>query len=258
LDGTLAEGPGVIGLHLVSNDNVIDGLTIRNFSGNGIRIAGKDNIVKRCLIGHSDGIAAPNGAFGIEVVGENNIIGPGNVISGNASSGIRVMSAAGCRIFGNVIGLDIGATFAIPNGAQGILVSMATKVVIGGEDEGNVISGNVTEGIKVTDVSTGELEIGGNIIGAARAPKRKTPSAGPVPAKAILFPDAHAVSGYTAATRTTTWWSATKSARTLPAPSPFPTGPTVFFFGMAPRITGSAARTPENATLSPEIRLGGG
>ncbi len=85
--------------------------------------------------------------------------GEGNLISGNANDGIVVyeMDAGPGEdpvlfIQGNLIGTNVDGTAAVPNELMGILVGpQARRVLIGGtnEGEGNVISGNGVDGIRV-------------------------------------------------------------------------------------------------------------
>ena len=68
----------------------------------------------------------------------------GNIISGNAGSGIYIDNATETLIRGNIIGLDINKREGIGNNAYGILIKNGAANVIGGESEEyrNVVSGN--------------------------------------------------------------------------------------------------------------------
>ncbi len=105
----------------------------------------------------------PTGTFAIENDSDGiflgagatmNWIGPGNVVSGNASAGIELLhgSVSWNVVFSNLIGLNAAGTASIPNGELGILVSNgAHHNAVGGPWGGNWISGNYS-GISIGDV----------------------------------------------------------------------------------------------------------
>jgi len=147
------------GLTLSSTGTVLRYLVIHNFNngfGTGISINSSGNTIEHCYIGaNTDGTAAAGNTIGIGIYGANNIIGPGNVVSGNMNYGILVTgaTATGNIIKGNLIGLDAGGTVAVPNntsgGGAGVYVSNAPNTTIGGATvaERNVISGNGVTGL---------------------------------------------------------------------------------------------------------------
>ncbi|MBA2270127.1 MAG: hypothetical protein H0W20_05975 [Chthoniobacterales bacterium] len=113
----------------------------------------KSNVFERNFIGTD--------AFGMTKVGNNshgiffgagsqeNLVGPGNVISGMASTGVQLLhpTVTGNRIFGNMIGLNASGTEVISNGDVGVAIANgATNNWVGGPYggayPGNVISGN--------------------------------------------------------------------------------------------------------------------
>lgn len=116
---------------------------------------------------------------------QQNLVGPGNVLSGNASAGVELLhsTATDNRIFGNMIGLNAAGTDLIANGELGVLIAngAANNWVggpYGGAYAGNVISGNGYGGIAI---GTGEFpwpdgsndnHVEGNIIGADAAETR--------------------------------------------------------------------------------------
>ena len=134
-------------------------------------------VVQGNLIG-TDALGAssvPNGDFGLEVTSAadadatigGSAAGAGNVISGNSSVGLRVGVGAGSTVTvqGNVIGLDVTDTSALPNGAQGAI--LASKLLFGGTatGEGNHLRNNRFAGISVPSGTTG-VTIRGNRIGS--------------------------------------------------------------------------------------------
>ena len=99
--------------------------------------------------------------------------GQGNLISGNAIYGILTQEnfsnglGPDNSVFqGNLIGLSVTGSDALPNGALGMNLESGTGLVVGGTTAGagNVISGNGTGGIAVFSPATGTL-IEGNLIG---------------------------------------------------------------------------------------------
>jgi len=181
-----------------SNTNTIGGTTVaqRNIiSGNGttsgfegIRIFNSNgNIIRGNLIGtNKAGTAAiPNSGDGILIgfggptpASSNNVIGgtaagAGNLISGNASSGIRILDAGstGNQAQGNLIGTNGTGAAAIANAFGGVFIN-APGNTIGGTATGspNLISGNNGGGISIAGASGNVVQgnfVGTNISGTA-------------------------------------------------------------------------------------------
>jgi hypothetical protein len=114
-------------------------------------------------------VAMPN-AVGINCLNGAGLViggsaaGEGNLISGNTGNGITLGTCNNAVIQGNLFGTDVTGTLAIPNG-KGIEVNVSNNVVIGGAGagEGNVVAGNIQEGIRLT-VTNGAV-VRGNFIG---------------------------------------------------------------------------------------------
>lgn len=176
-------GNGFSGVYTWSPGNRIGGAADadRNvISGNGVdgvALAGPEahsNSVMGNYIGTdaAGGSAIGNDALGIRLWGgaSNNTIFS-NVISGNDGDGIGVHDSATSAnlIARNVIGLGADGIAPVPNRFVGILVSVATGTIIGGAapTHGNVISGNMADGIAVSNGASG-TRIEGNIIGLIR------------------------------------------------------------------------------------------
>ena len=192
-----------------------------------------------------EGIAGVN----IESGATNNTIGgttaaARNVISGN-SFGVYIggIGASDNLVEGNYIGTDVTGTHALGNGSSGVsIVGGASGNTIGGTTAAarNVISGNVGNGVVIDGSGTTGNLVEGNYIGTdAPAP---TPSATAMPPTAQWGADhrrgvgqhdrrddgrgrqrhlgqhrqrrGHRRPGH----RSTTWWRATSSAPTPPAP----------------------------------------
>ncbi len=95
----------------------------------------------------------------------------GNIISGNRGNGIRLFKTSNARVSGNLIGTDLDGSTAIPNAGAGIVIDgLAANSLVGTDGdgvsdalEGNVISGNVGNGIHL-DTSVDSI-VAGNLIG---------------------------------------------------------------------------------------------
>ena len=184
LKGTSA-GAGTFGLALVGGSSVVKGFVINRFGAGGMLIITKGgNTVQNCWIGvdATGGIASPNNANGIIVQSPNNLIGgrtasARNVISGNAQHGIQVYqsTASGNVISGNYIGTDALGNKAIANTKTGVSINGAAKNMVGGTraGEGNVISGNKTDGVLIINTGATGNVVAGNLIGTNAAGKAK-------------------------------------------------------------------------------------
>ena len=168
-----------IGGTVASARNVISG------NGNpGIYLTGagtNGNIVEGNLIGlNAAGTGVlPNAAGGILIAAgasNNRIGGTGsgsrNVVSGNASAGVIIHGAgtSGNLVQGNYVGTDQAGLSAMPNTTFGVRISNgASSNVIGGLVVGarNVISGNINDGVLITDVGSSSNLVQGNYIGTA-------------------------------------------------------------------------------------------
>ena len=167
----------VTGISITAGDSVVRGLVINRFSGNGIRLlTGGGNTISGNYIGTdaSGSADAGNGGQGVLVQTPGNLIGgttggDGNVISGNASNGVYLYTAAasGNAVRGNRIGTDAAGRVAIGNGQCGVGVDSAADNVIGGVTAGsrNVISGNGTDGVLIAGAGATRNRVWGNYIG---------------------------------------------------------------------------------------------
>jgi CSLREA domain-containing protein len=189
-----AGGPSTLHLLAGSSGSTIRGLCINRGPGSAIRIVGSSgntvvgNFLGTNLAGTAPGPGNQVGvSLGFAAATDNNQIGGAapadrNVISGNAVDGIQVTGGAGGaannRIQGNHIGVDVNGTAALGNASRGVAVfGTSSNTVIGGlaAGEGNVISGNTADGIRITGAgATGTLvrrnRIGTNAAGTAPLP----------------------------------------------------------------------------------------
>ncbi len=150
------------GLRLFADDSVVCGLTIQHF-GVGVAAEGDETVVRRSQIGtNTAGTLAAANTNGVEVTGEDVQL-DGNLISGNVSSGVRILEGAvGTMVTRSKIGTEVFGSNALPN-AAGVRVEGGSGARIGTAAGGNTISGNVY-GVVITGDSTG-TRVEGNGIG---------------------------------------------------------------------------------------------
>jgi hypothetical protein len=209
-------GGGVVISNGASNNAIggTVGLSRNHISGNlrnGIEITGtgtSNNVVAGNDIGTNfNGTAAiPNGTPGstspntgcgilIDSGATNNSIGGAvldstNLVSGNAQNGIGIdgNGTSGNVVQGNSIGTNLNETAAIPNGTigstigSGIVISAgANHNTIGGAGllSGNLISGNLSNGVEITGASSSNNVVAGNDIGTDVAGTAAIPNGTP-------------------------------------------------------------------------------
>ncbi len=169
LDGGTRTG-AFDGLKIEGQNCEIRGLAIVRFSGDGIETAAQENInIRGCFIGLDEtGAIQGNFANGIFINGApNTFIGGGgvnqNVISGNGADGILVSSAnsIGTEVSQNLIGLGPSGLVARRNSGDGVRILNATECLV----YGNVISGNMGDGLEITGPAASGNSIGQNHIG---------------------------------------------------------------------------------------------
>lgn len=176
------------------------------FSGNttGVGVGdGLDNVFQGNFIGldATGTVGQGNGFSGFYVSGiQQNLLiggtgaGEGNVFSGNANNGLIISDITPISaptepavfVQGNKFGTDVTGGTALPNGVMGILLDAgARNVLVGGTSagEGNLISGNGADGIRVARSAdfAGEpnyIRIYGNSIGLAGAGSGFIPNTG--------------------------------------------------------------------------------
>ena len=181
----LQNSPGnVVGGSTASARNVISsngqfGIRIQNASSSGNRIQG--NFIGVDASGTSarpnslDGVLVEN-ATGTFIGTDGNDIddaGEGNLISGNTGRGIRLFNASANIIAGNLIGVALTGTTALPNALSGVTLdggSSNNRIGTNGDGssdalEKNTISGNSVGGIQLFDGNSNI--IAGNYIGTS-------------------------------------------------------------------------------------------
>jgi hypothetical protein len=130
LDGSSAP-PGTNGIFLTSDYNVVQGLQIVGFPGDGILVQA-----------HYNTIGGDRG----QGVGPS---GQGNVISGNGGVGIDLNGPSN-RVVGNFVGVDATGTRQLPNGNEGVNIQGAGNSIGGVTPaDRNVISGNTLSDVNI-------------------------------------------------------------------------------------------------------------
>ncbi len=204
VSGTLSAGNTGSGIeisaasaNLIGGSSPADRNVISGNTGDGVLLIGSgtdDNVVSGNYIGTdlSGTVAVGNDGRGVQISGgaSGNFIGTdgdaaddaseGNLISGNALTGIRIdgLGTDDNTVAGNFIGTDVTGEHAIANGTPGVTASWgvfvtndASNTIIGTHGdgvsdavEGNLISGNVSDGVKLQNRATGTV-VAGNLIG---------------------------------------------------------------------------------------------
>ena len=172
------QGAVDIGLQINGQKSLVCGLTVGRFTEIGILVGGEQTLVKRSQIGtNTAGTGAMANEFGVQVSADDVGI-EANLISGNTSAGVRIVSASSNTVLrGNRIGTAASGASALGNGV-GIRVEDGYSTRIGGTSvaQRNVISGNST-GIWVFGSSSG-AKIEGNFIGANASGSGAIPNTG--------------------------------------------------------------------------------
>jgi CSLREA domain-containing protein len=142
-------GPDASDRNLISG-NLMDGVFVSGtVTGSSLR----GNYIGTSFDGEAD---LGNGAFGVRVSGGVGLsIGTGsstgNLISGNNSTGVQIVSSSSnIEVQYNIIGLDVDGDTPLGNSGSGINVDSSTTVTI----LGNTISNNSANGVRIGDGST--------------------------------------------------------------------------------------------------------
>lgn len=99
-----------------------------------------------------------------------------NVISGNKQMGVAIvgLAASNTCVYGNYIGVNSTGTTALPNTWDGIDVESSGTLIGGSETgAGNVVSGNLLDGIFLSDTGGNYTSVQGNRIGTDASGQKK-------------------------------------------------------------------------------------
>lgn len=146
--------------------NLEDGLLIHGPGAQGVLVEGNRIGVR------GDGLDdLGNFGHGVVIVDSPDNTLTNNLISGNLGNGVVVSNSAppfsaamNNRISANLIGTDVTGEEALGNGENGILISHATFTYVG---LGNVIGGNLDDGIEIWNAASHDNFIHGNQIGGS-------------------------------------------------------------------------------------------
>jgi len=166
------------GGNLISG-NEYTGIHMEHLGAPGNTIAG--NMIGTNIAGTG---AVPNYDGIVIVEASSNLIGgtepsAGNLISGNAQTGLFVEGGTLNLVQGNTIGTDITGEVAIPNAVKGVFIGFsASHNTFGGSDpgSGNLISGNGDIGIFLQNETSVGNVILGNHIGTNRTGSSPLPN----------------------------------------------------------------------------------
>ena len=150
------------GLDIGGDDIEVRGLNIQRAQGTGVFVEGRDNVVAGNFIGTGVAglVARPNGDYGVELHGQDNLIGgivpeERNVISGNGLAEVYLDNGSGHVVQGNRIGTGAGGANDLGN-QTGVLV----------ESDGNEIRDNLISGeLNGVNVYSDDNVLQGNLIG---------------------------------------------------------------------------------------------
>lgn len=166
--GSAIGGAGIGAGNLISGNKY--GIQISGGGSTGIPA----NVVAGNKIGTTpDGASALPNTVGIFINEMPGVVvggttpGAGNLISGNQNQGVFVEgNASGTLIEGNNIGTDSTGKTALPNQTDGVDLNAASQVTVGGAapGAGNLISGNLGNGVDIENTSSG-MVVQGNLIG---------------------------------------------------------------------------------------------
>ena len=166
--------PNEIGIWMTGASEVGGSGSGNLISGNtntGLFVSGTGTTVYANLIGTDvSGTSAIPNAVGVLVRGDDNTIGGGganlrNLISGNTGVGLS-LEGSGNQVFDNYIGTDITGTAAVPNGSHGVAVTGArNNIGVGGLSNGNLISGNLGDGVNIYRFEADDTGVFSNSIG---------------------------------------------------------------------------------------------
>jgi hypothetical protein len=190
-----AYAPGAAtGLLIYSSGNQIKNLSFSGFNWNGLTLLYPDatnNTISGCWFGlnFTGTNAAPNAYQGILIAAgaSGNLIGgtnalARNVLSGNSQYGIFITDSntTGNVVLGNYIGTDATGMNPLPNAVAGVTIDTGSSAnLIGGTNAGagNLISGNLGNGILMRGSNVVNNTVQGNFIGTDATGMNPLPNA---------------------------------------------------------------------------------
>ena len=105
-----------------------------------------------------------NGENGLTMLAGNSIV-KGLAINSFPGDGIRISGPGGNTIESNYIGVDLNGQMQAGNGGSGVQILESPNNRIGGPGRGNLLSGNLLEGLRIWGASSISNKVEGNRIG---------------------------------------------------------------------------------------------
>ena len=175
-NNTIGGTSTTVGGLLPGAGNVISGNT-----GDGVYISDSgtnENVVAGNFIGtdvtgllpvpNYQGVLIQNGAAE-NTIGAVSPGAPSDVISGNYQDGVHIVNGATANtVEGDYLGVNVQGTVALPNAQSGVAIyAGATDNIIGGSvpGSGDVLSGNGSNGVYISDLGTNGNVVAGDFIG---------------------------------------------------------------------------------------------
>ena len=172
------------GFQVLADDTTISGFSIYGFAKNGVLVDGvqratlESNVVGTNAAGNAgptlgeDGVLLRNASqcrIG-GAVAQANVVSH-NGFAGTGGCGLTILGGGENSVIANRIGTDFTGTSALENGKSGICIVDSSFNLIGGSGpgEGNLISGNLANGIDISGASAVNNRILGNRIGVNQA-----------------------------------------------------------------------------------------
>lgn len=165
-NGIIVGGPSSAARNVISGNGGNDGAGIYAANSNNVTIQG--NYLGTDVTGASAFTFTHSNDGNIKAANDANLNVLGNVISGGAYFGILLYpNVNGVTIQGNRIGTNAAGTAALGNGFGIYMTENIQNVTIGGTGTaaGNVISGNLYNGVTVASPDCSNVTVQGNFVG---------------------------------------------------------------------------------------------
>jgi len=175
----VAAGVAVDGLAIAAAGSTVRGLAINRFQGFGIVVTADAATIAGSFIGTdpTGTMALGNTLGGVALRSTNATIGGAtpadrDLIAGNGVAGVLItgVGATGNRVAGSYLGTNAAGTTALGATSVGVQIDLdASANTVGGlaaSGAGNLISGNLTAGVRIDDATTNLVL--GNFIGTDR------------------------------------------------------------------------------------------
>jgi hypothetical protein len=174
--GFVAKGNGYgVLLEGGASNNTLSQDVISGQSANGVELPGTgtaNNTIQNSEIGTdpTGSVAVPNYNGVLIHNGASNNTIRGDILSGNTWDGVHIVDSgtSGNVVVGDYIGVDATGAKALGNGASGVAIyNSASNNTIGGTagGSGDVLSGNVQNGVYISDSNTTGNVVEGDFIG---------------------------------------------------------------------------------------------